>query len=293
MEFTINQDYHNVRLDRFLKKTYREIPLPGIFKMIRKGNVKVNRKKKKQNYRLQEGDIVRVWEASPPSATKEIAQLSFQQQKLMEQVIIYQDDNIILCNKPAGMVMHSGSSHKYGLLELIISHTKNPQFSFVHRIDKMTSGVVMGAKNQMTARKLSALIRQHAVEKEYIVLVEGSIRKEQFILKNFLKKEVNRVRVHPNDKNGAKEAISEFIVLKHGKKRTLLQAKLHTGRTHQLRVQLAEYGNPIVGDRKYGKKEGVKEQQMFLFSQHLAVPALKIDFSLPVPSVFYDRLTVF
>ncbi len=292
MEFTINQDFHNVRLDRFLKKTYREIPLSGIFKMIRKGNVKVNRKKKKQNYRLQEGDIVRVWEASAPTAAREIIKLSTQQQRLMEQVIIYQDENIILCNKPAGMVMHSGSRHEYGLLELIVRHTGNPQFCFVHRIDKMTSGVVMGARNRLTARKLSALIRQHDVEKEYAVLVEGSIQKDHFILRNFLKKEADRVRVHPDDKNGAKEAISEFMVLEHGPERTLLHARLHTGRTHQLRVQLARYGYPIVGDRKYGKKEGVEEQQMFLFSQRLAVPSLELDFSLTVPGIFYARLAL-
>ena len=100
----------------------------------------------------------------------------------------------------------------------------------------------------------------------------------------FLKTEGDRVRVHPDEKHGAKRCISTFTVLKGGKKRTLLEATIHTGRKHQLRVQLADIGHPIVGDLKYGKKE--KETEMFLFSQILIVPSLNIHFSLPIPNIF-------
>jgi 23S rRNA pseudouridine955/2504/2580 synthase len=287
MEFTINSDFHDVRLDTFLRKTYQEIPLSGIFKMIRKGNVKVNKKKKKQNYRLQEGDTVRVWEPSAPT-TKELIHLSSEEEQLVQRSIVYEDKNIILCNKPAGMVMHTGSGHGHGLYELVLGYTQNPHFSFVHRIDKMTSGLVMGAKNLVTTRKLSELIRERALEKKYAVLVEGRIAKDHFVLENFLKTERDRVRVHPDKKYGAKEAISVFSVMHRSRKRTLLEATLHTGRKHQLRVQLAHMGHPIVGDQKYGKK--ITEEQMFLFSQSLAVPALDIDFSLPVPDLFHEKL---
>ncbi len=290
MEFTITRDFHNVRLDKFLRKTYQEIPQTGIYKMIRKGNVKVNRKKKKQNYRLQEGDRVRVWEASAPTVATPAMQLTKEQQELAEQIIVYQDDDILICNKPAGMVMHTGSSHEYGLGELILSHTGNPQFSFVHRIDKMTSGLVMGAKNLPTARKLSAIIRERAIHKEYAVLVEGKVEPQQFTIRNFLKKDNDRVRVYKDDTNGAREAISEFTVLDRSTNRTLLQARLHTGRKHQLRVQLADRGHPIVGDRKYGKSHHSHEKQMFLFSRRLHIPSIELDFSLPVPDSFLTAL---
>jgi len=288
MEFTINNDYHDVRLDKFLRKTYQQIPISGIFKMIRKGNVKVNKKKKKQNYRLQRGDIVRVWNPSPPTAAKPLLQLSDNETKLIRNCIVYQNDTILLCNKPSGMVMHIGSSHEHGLSELVQAYTQNQQFCFVHRIDKMTSGLVLGAKNLPTARKLSELIRERTIEKQYVVLVEGRVEKNHFSLTSFLKKEHNRVMVHPDGKHGAKEAHSEFSILQRGQHRTLLQAKLHTGRTHQLRVQLAHINHPITGDQKYGKKE--EEGQMYLFSQHLIIPSLNIDFSLPIPDIFYAAL---
>jgi 23S rRNA pseudouridine955/2504/2580 synthase len=128
------------------------------------------------------------------------------------------------------------------------------------------------------------------IKKKYAVLVEGRVKKEHFILSNFLKKEDDRVRVYSDGENSAKEAISEFSVLKRGQKLTLLQAELHTGRTHQLRVQLAHIGHPIVGDNKYGKKEKIERKQMFLFSQRLTIPTLNLDFSLPVPEAFYAEL---
>jgi len=289
MEFIITSDFHNARLDTFIRKTYQEIPMSGIFKMIRKGNVKVNRKKRKLNYRLQEGDLVRVWEASAPTAVKTLLTLSQDEKKLVKNCIVFEDDTIILCNKPAGMVMHAGSDHKYGLSELVLSYTQNPHFTFVHRIDKMTSGLVMGAKNLETTRKLSALIRERAIEKRYLILVQGQIEDKHFTLDTYLKTEEDRVRVHPDEKNGAKRCISTFTVLKNGTKRSLLEGTIHTGRKHQLRVQLASINHPIVGDLKYGRKEDATE--MFLFSQCLSIPSLNIHFSLPVPDTFTQALS--
>ncbi|MCF8056486.1 MAG: RluA family pseudouridine synthase [Desulfocapsa sp.] len=290
MEFSITKDFHNVRLDNFLRKNYREIPLTGIFRMIRKGKVKVNRKKKKQDYRLQEGDLVRVWDPSPPTAAKALLQLTDDEKNRINQTIVYENDRLIFCNKPAGLVMHSGSSHTHGLTELIQAHIQNRTFSFVHRIDKMTSGLVMGAKDPATARELSELIREQKIQKYYLVLVEGVLEKgkNHFSLNTFLKKEHDRVIEHPNEERGAKKASSEFSVLERGPKRTLLEARLHTGKTHQLRVQLANIRHPIVGDGKYGRQR--KTKTMFLFSQRIVIPSLNIDFSLPVPELFYSAL---
>lgn len=288
MEFIISSDFHNVRLDKFLCKTYQEIPMAGIFKMIRKGNVKVNRKKKKQNHRLQEGDRVRVWEATAPTAAKTFTRLSATDKEFIASCIVYQDEDILLCNKPQGMVMHAGSSHHHGLTELVLNYTQNPDFTFVHRIDKMTSGLVLGSKNLPTTRKLSQFIRDRSIEKTYAILVEGIIQEEQFALHTFLKTEGDRVRSYPNNKNGAKKAESSFVKVLNSKTRTLLTATLHTGRKHQLRVQLADIGHPIVGDLKYGQKSN--ELLMFLFSQSIKLPAMDIDFSLPIPESFYSAL---
>ncbi len=290
MEFSISSDFHDVRLDKFLCKTYQEIPLSGIYKMIRKGNVKVNKKKKKQNYRLQAGDTVRVWEATAPTANKEFLPLSPKDKEFTKRCIVYQNNDILLCNKPAGMVIHAGSNHNHGLTELIISYTQNPDFTFVHRIDKMTSGLVLGTKNVSTARKLSKCIRDHKVEKKYILLVEGIVTEEHFSLNTFLKTEEDRVRSYSDGTDGAKEARSSFKVVQRGKKRTLLEAQLHTGRKHQLRVQMATIGHPIVGDQKYGSKG--QTTRMFLLSQSLVVPALSLEFSLPIPKDFNSALSL-
>lgn len=288
MEFIIDKNFHDVRLDKFLRKTYQNIPVSGIFKMIRKGNVKVNKKKKKQNYRLQAGDIVRVWEASAPSTAVPLAQLSANEKKSIQKCIVFENNDILLCDKPPGIVMHTGSSHEQGLSELVRAYTRNRQFSFVHRIDKMTSGLVVGAKNLPTARKLSDMIRHHMMQKIYVVLVEGIVEKDHFQLKNFLKKEQTRVVIHPDERDGAKIASSEFTILRRGRQRTLLKAELHTGRTHQLRVQLAHANHPIVGDPKYGKRSN--QQRMYLLSQRLVIPDLDFDFALPIPDIFYAAL---
>jgi len=291
MEFTITSDFHNARLDTFIRKTYQEIPMAGIYKMIRKGNVKVNKKRKKLNYRLQEGDLVRVWEPSAPTAAKTRLTLSHDEKEIIKNCIVFEDDNIIICNKPAGMVMHTGSKHKYGLSELVLSYTQNPHFTFVHRIDKMTSGLVIGAKNLETTRKLSQLIRDRAIEKRYVLLIQGQIEDKHFTLDTYLKTEGDRVRVHPDEKTGAKRCISTFTVLKNGTTRSLLKATIHTGRKHQLRVQLAAIHHPIVGDLKYGRKENEHENEMFLFSQCLIIPSLNIHFTLPVPNTFTQALS--
>jgi len=268
--------------------------MSGVFKMIRKGNVKVNKKKKKQDYRLQEGDLVRVWEPSAPTPAKSLLTLSANEKKLIERCIVYEDENILFCNKPPGMVMHAGSNHLHGLTELVRSCTQNPHFTFVHRIDKMTSGLVIGSKNLSTARKLSKLIRERSIEKRYVMLVHGNIKTNHFTLDTFLKTEGDCVRGHSDATDGAKKSSSTFTVMQRGPKRTMLEAVIHTGRKHQLRVQLAEIGHPIVGDMKYGRIENIKatKSEMFLFSQCLVIPSLTIHVTLPVPDVFSSSISL-
>jgi len=284
VEFIITRDFHEVRLDRFIRQKYREIPLTGIFRLIRKGRIRVNGKKKKPDYRLQKNDVVHVNISTPPSATKPFVLLSPDQRKQAAESIVYEDNNIALCKKPPGLAMHRGSGHEFGLVELLQSYAKNPQFTFVNRIDKATSGLVIGAKNLVTSRKLSELFRQQAIEKYYAIMVDGLVVQDHFTITSFLKKEDDRVQEYTNDHDGAKKAISSFSVVQRYKDTTLLEARLLTGRTHQLRVQLAKRNHPIVGDMKYGNR---RAQNMLLFSRRVVIPAFNLDVSLPVPEYFH------
>jgi 23S rRNA pseudouridine955/2504/2580 synthase len=288
LEFTINKNYHDVRLDRFVRKTYKDIALTSIFRLIRKGLVKVNGKKKKQNYRLQEGDTVYVNIRTAPSTTSPLVHLSSGEKDEILASIVYENDDILLCNKPPGLVMHRGSSHDYGLVEMMQSATRNPDFTFVNRIDKATSGLVLGAKNPIAIRKLSKLFRQRAIEKYYLVMVEGIISEDNFTISSYLKKTDERVEEHKNDHNGAKKAVSSFSVVKRLNHATLLEVRLFTGRTHQLRVQLAGKNHPIIGDAKYGKGE---TRNMLLFSRRVVIPTFALDVTLPIPNFFYLPFT--
>lgn len=283
MEFIISRDFHDVRLDRFIRKKYRDIALTAIFRLIRKGVVRVNGKKKRPDYRLQENDIVRVNVSATPSVAKAFVCLSSEERKQVADSIVYEDDDIVLCNKPPGLVMHRGSGHEYGLVELLQSFWENPQFTFVNRIDRATAGLVIGAKNTVAARKLSELFRQQAIEKYYLIMVKGSIDQDHFTLTSFLKKEDDCVQEHMDDQDGAKKAVSSFSVVRRYKETTLLKARLFTGRTHQLRVQLAKLNHPIVGDLKYGN-DGARN--MLLFSQRVVIAAFNVDVTLPVPGYF-------
>jgi 23S rRNA pseudouridine955/2504/2580 synthase len=285
MEFHISRDDENVRLDRFVRKKYRDVALTAIFRLIRKGVVRVNGRKKKPDYRLALDDIVNVRIQDKPTKDKELIILSAKQKKFLSSVIVHEDDNILLCNKPPSIAMHAGSGHEYGFVEMVRAYTRNPGFTFVNRLDKATAGLVIGAKSSRAARELSALIRDNGVVKYYMTVVQGQVKEDEFTLRSFLKKEATRVQEYTASKDGAKQAITHFKVVARNRQQntTLLEARLETGRTHQLRVQLAAAGHPIVGDGKYG---GEKAPGMLLFSCRVSIISLGLDVQLPLPDYF-------
>ncbi len=289
-QHTIDQDFHDVRLDKFIKKHYPEFHLASVYKLIRKGRIKVNGKKKKQNYRLQQDDLVTVWVAVKAEKSQEadsFVYLSKEEKREIQQGIVFEDESLLFFNKQQGFVMYRGSGHQYGLAEMLKSYCGNQDFTFVNRIDKATSGLIIGAKNLPTVRTLSELIRKREVKKYYTVVVEGLVRQDTFTLSSYLKKEEIRVVQSHSKKEGFQQAVSSFKVIKRGAKRTLLEAFLETGRTHQLRVQLAEINHPIVGDQKYGRGEG---STMLLFSRRVVIPSYDIDLQLDLPAKFLAAL---
>ena len=287
MEYIIDKEYEDVRLDRFLRKKYEDISLTEIFKAIRTRKVKVNGKKSKENYRLQLGDIVKVFFNG--GETKEEKPVSIENKEIekIKKSIVYEDEKVLIFNKKNNMVMHKGSGYEYGISEMIKSYLKNENFNFVNRIDKATSGLIIGAKSLVVARELAEDIRNREIEKKYYILVNGRVREKEFKIKSWLKKVEDRVIEVEEFQEGAKESTSSFKVVEYGKNCTLLEGTLGSGRTHQLRVQLANRGNYIIGDNKYGKG---KEKMMYLFSHYVKIERYGIEINLPIPKEFLDRL---
>ncbi len=287
MEYNIDKDFHDTRLDKFIRRKYEGVNLTGIFKMIRKGKIKVNGKKVKQNYRLQEGDIVKVFSVGGETKTKELIELSKEEIRYIEDNIAYEADDILIFNKKANMVMHKGSGHEYGLSEMLKSYTNTHDFTFINRIDKATSGLIIGAKNLPVTRDLSKEMQDRNIEKKYYILVDGVVKEDSFKISSYLKKTETNVIELDEYEEGAKESISYFEVVERGINKTLLEGKLGTGRTHQLRVHLANLGHPIVGDRKYGKGNG---KEMCLFSHYVDIKAKDIKVDLEVPNIYKEIL---
>ncbi|MGL5377263.1 MAG: RluA family pseudouridine synthase [Cetobacterium sp.] len=287
MEYIIDSSFNEARLDRFLRKKYENTPLTEIFKGIRTGKIKVNGKKSKENYRLKEGDIVKVLISGGETEDKELITISNKELETLKKGIVYEDEKVVIFNKEPNMVMHKGSGHDYGISELFKSYYKTDEFNFVNRIDKSTSGLVIGAKNLAVTRELAQEVREGNTDKKYYILVDGIVSKNEFTLKTYLRKEETKVVELEKYEEGAKESISYFKVLKRGNNKTILEAKLETGRTHQLRVQLSSLGHPIVGDGKYGKAG----KSMFLFSYYCEIPKYKIKIELPLPKVYLDKIS--
>ena len=257
---------------------------------MRIGKIKVNNKKKKENYRLEEGDKVFIGLEVDEEIAKEepFIKLSPAEKEELKKGIVFENEDLIIFNKKKDVVMHKGSGYDYGISEMFKSYFKNNDFNFVNRIDRKTSGLVVGAKNKISTRVLTEEIRENRVKKKYYVLVHGIINKPKFIIDNYLKKVEDRVIVTDKNDSEGKEAITIFKVLKHGKDVTLLEAELITGRTHQLRVQLSNMGNSIVGDTRYGKKDN--EKSLYLNSFYCEIPKYNIKVELPVSEFFRLRL---
>ena len=286
IEYIIDEDYETVRIDRFLRKHLKNINLSEIYKMLRKAKIKVNNKKVSQDYRLVLGDIVFVFlpENFKENGEEKFIKLEKDRKEKLKEMIVFENENLFVINKSLGDVIHKGSGHDISLLEEFRSYYLNNNVNFVNRIDKLTSGLVIGAKNIKTAREIAKEIQLDNIVKKYYVLVNGKIEKDNFILENYLKKDEEKVIVSNIEQEGYKKSITYFKKIKEYNKYTLLEAELKTGRTHQLRAQLNHLGNTIVGDTKYGENE--REGMMYLFSYYLKIDLYNLEIKLEIPKSF-------
>ena len=292
IEYIIDEDYESVRVDRFLRKHLKNINLSEIYKMLRKGKIKVNNKKISQDYRLVLGDIVFIFlpENFKEENEEKFIEINQARKEKLKQMIVFENDNLFVINKSLGDVVHKGSGHDISLLEEFRSYYSNNNINFVNRIDRLTSGLVIGAKNIKTARDIAKEIQAGNIVKKYYILVNGKIEKDNFILENYLKKDEEKVIVSDIEKEDYKKSITHYKRINGNDDYTLLEAELKTGRTHQLRAQLNHLGHTIVGDTKYGKN--IKEETMYLFSYYLKIDLYDLELEMGIPDFFLKKCNV-
>ncbi|MEG3220628.1 23S rRNA pseudouridine(955/2504/2580) synthase RluC [Vibrio gigantis] len=250
----IDEDMAGQRIDNFLRNQLKNIPKSMIYRIVRKGEVRVNKKRIKAEYKLKAGDLVRI----PPVTIEEKTEENVPSTKLnkvseLEQCIIYEDDHMLILNKPSGTAVHGGSGLKFGAIEALRALRPDARFlELVHRIDRDTSGILLVAKKRSALRHLQAQFREKTVQKYYFALVMGEWKTScKVVNAPLLKNEVNSiVRVNPN----GKASETRFKVLEKFQEATLIQASPITGRTHQIRVHAQYTGHPIAWDDRYGDR---------------------------------------
>ena len=257
-------DLENMRLDAYISSKKTNLSRTNIQRLIEEGNVLVNGQKKKISYKVQIGDNI---EINIPEAKE----TSIKAENIPVEVV-YEDDDIIVVNKPKGMVVHPANGNPDGtLVNAIMAMCKGSlsgiggeiRPGIVHRLDKDTSGLLIVAKNDLAHINMSNQIKDRKVKKIYIALVKGNINENEATINMPIGRSTKDRKKMAVRKDG-KEAITHFKVLKRYKNYTLLEVKIDTGRTHQIRVHMAEIGHPVVGDMVYskGKNEFGVEGQM-------------------------------
>ena len=269
-------DTDNIRLDAYISKKNENISRTNIQRLIENGNILVNGEERKISYKVQIGDNISINIPDPKETKIKAEEIPLD--------IIYEDNDIIVVNKPKGMVVHPASGNLEGtLVNAIMSICKDSlsgiggeiRPGIVHRLDKDTSGLLIVAKNDLAHINMSNQIKNRQVKKIYIALVRGNINEEEATINMPIGRSTKDRKKMAVRKDG-KEAITHFKVLKRYSNYTLLQLKIDTGRTHQIRVHLSEIGHPVVGDIVYsnGKNEfGVQGQMLH---------AKSLDFKHPI-----------
>ncbi len=269
IQFKIKQDDLGKRLDLFLIENSQDVSRSQIQNQIKAGLILVNNANVKTGYLLKEDDKI-TWKKAE-SETTEIKAIN------LEIPIVYQDEYLAVINKPEGLVVHPASSYEgptlvHGLLhEIDHLSSLNGEYraGIVHRLDKDTSGLLIIAKDDKTHAILSDCLKKHAITRKYIALVHGVVKEDEGIINAPIKRHL-KDRLKMSVVKDGKEAITNFRVIERFDKMTLLELKLETGRTHQIRVHLQFIKHPVVGDPTYGYKSDKVETGQYLHAYQLS-----------------------
>ena len=291
--FIINNELNGLRLDKALVLLLKEYSRNYLLGLIDEGKVLLNNKEAKASIKVKSGDEIEIEipEAKPLEIKKEDIPLD----------IVYEDEDLIIVNKPQGLVVHPSVGHYDGtLVNAIMYHTDDlsgingvMRPGIIHRIDKDTSGLICIAKNDNAHKFLSAQLKDHTMHREYLALVSGVIKENHGEINLPIGRDKNNRQKMCVTRENSKEAITYFDVLKRFEEYTFVACKLKTGRTHQIRVHLAYIGHPVEGDTVYGKrKQKLYQNGQLLHAYKLTLihPKTKkeMTFEAPLPDYFKE-----
>ena len=274
-KFEVEKDFHNTRFDRWFKNKVLDIPQGLVEKIIRKNQVKVNGKKTRSSYRVQENDIIEVFNIEKVKKNEKnlITQYvpSNTERDKYDDFIIENNENFIVINKPAGIAVQSGTKSFKNVVDTLrkTKYFENSKPFIVHRLDKETSGILIVAKTRAYAQLFTSLFRIRKIHKTYLAVVYGEVSAEIKVLEDDL-------IIYENERKIIQKATSYIKILKGSSEYSLLELRPITGRKHQLRKQLYNIGNSIIGDDKYYVKRG----KDFIKSKNLMLHAYEIKFMI-------------
>lgn len=291
------QENQQMRLDKYLTEQFPEQTRSYLQKLIKDGEVLVNGKTVKAGYQLTKGDEVSVNIPEPK-------ELDVEPQK-MDLDIVYEDDDVILINKPKGMVVHPAPGHTTDtLVNGLLYHCKDnlsgingvARPGIVHRIDRDTTGILIVCKNDMSHNSIAAQLKEHSITRRYRALVHGNVKNDTGTVEGPIGRHpVDRKKMSINERNG-KPAVTHYTVLERFGNYTLIECVLETGRTHQIRVHMTSIGHPLVGDEVYGPAKcpfkGLQGQCLHAMVLGFVHPRTGeyMEFSAELPEYFEDLL---
>lgn len=296
-EWTVDADAAKTRIDKYITENLGEdVSRSQVQLWIADGNVSVNDGPIKSNYKVSQGDRI-VLKVPEPSAVEIIPED-------IPLEIAFEDGDVIVVNKPRGMVVHPAPGHSSGtLVNALMFHCKdlsgiNGELrpGIVHRIDKDTTGLIMAAKNDKAHASLAAQLKEHSVNRRYLALVHGNISHDQGTIDAPIGRDAQDRKLYTVTDRNSKHAVTHFTVVERFGDYSLLELKLETGRTHQIRVHMKYIGHPLVGDPVYGKSKGIKLNGQALHAAvlgfvHPSTGEYK-EFSAPMPSDMKELLTI-
>ena len=274
-KFIVDKDYHNSRFDKWFKQNVFNIPQSLIEKIIRKNKVKVNKKKTKTSYRVQFHDIIEIYGINKIKFNDKSKKIKYKpsekEKSKYGNFVLENNNNFIIINKPNGIPVQAGTKSFKNIIDILknTKYFKDVKPFIVHRLDKETSGVLIVAKNREYAQLFTSLFRIRKIHKTYLAITYGEVSEDISLLEDDLIS-------YDNNKKIVQKAISHLKILKSNGEYSLLELNPITGRKHQLRKQLYNIGNPIIGDNKYFVQKHINK----IRSKNLMLHAHKIKFMI-------------